>query len=95
MHGLETIKRLNDEAQAKHDAQHASVPQPISADFAARDEGSVWLLLPISSSARRWCMRHLPASCPRFGTWYAIETRYFGDILEGIQNDGLTVKRGG
>ena len=60
-------------------------------DFSYVDHGSIVVLDPRSEGARAWCRDHLPEDCPRMGYAYAIEKRYFGDILDGIDGDGFRI----
>ena len=59
-------------------------------DFIATNHGSIVTLAPQSEEAREWCEDHLPEDAMMFGDAYAIEPRYFGDIVAGFQDDGLT-----
>ena len=59
-------------------------------DFAVRSDCSMTLLTALTPAAKAFCDTYLPGDCPRLGTAYAIENKYFGDILAGIENEGLT-----
>ncbi len=65
-----------------------------SRDFTVRDEGSIFLLTPISDLAVDWVDHHLPQDSQHFGDSIVVEHRYISDILAGIQEDGLTVEEG-
>lgn len=61
-------------------------------DFDVVDHGSITLLFAITPAAAQWVEEHLPEdrqTWARNGT--VIEPRYLGDILQGIQNDGLAI----
>jgi hypothetical protein len=60
-------------------------------DFEVQNEGSIYLLRPMSEGARIWCAEHLPEDAPRFGVAYAVEHRYIRDIVEGVMADGYNV----
>jgi hypothetical protein len=64
------------------------------ADFRCENHGSVFLLYPLSQSARSWIEENLPSDVQWFGNAVAIEHKYIWTILEGIQSDSLVVARG-
>jgi hypothetical protein len=64
-----------------------------TADFELQNDGSVFLLIPQTPSAHVWIDGHIGKDNgyqPHYPT-VVIEYRYVSDIVEGIQNDGLTV----
>ncbi len=61
-------------------------------DFRFTDHGSICVLAPISGGASEWIADHISDEATRFGGGVVIEPRCAGDILDGIQNDGLTVE---
>ena len=61
-------------------------------DFIVSNHGSVHLVLPVSPAGRVWVKDHLPVDAQRFGESVAVEHRYIGDIVEGIQTEGLRVR---
>jgi len=61
-------------------------------DFTVRNEGSIFLLTPHTDAARAWVEEHLPADAQTFGPAIVVEHRYIGDIVAGIQADGLEVR---
>lgn len=63
-----------------------------SRDFCLYNGGSVVLLTPITGRAEEWAEANLPDDAPMMGGSVAIECRFVGPIIEGILNDGLTVK---
>ena len=68
-----------------------SVPPP--ADFSLENHGSIFLLIPQSTSARIWVDDHIGRDNgyqPHYPT-VVVEHRYIADIVRGIQNDGLEV----
>lgn len=61
------------------------------ADFMVRNEGTIYLLQPLTPRATEWLSMHLPADRAMFGDGAVIEHRYITDIVAGIRIDGLTV----
>jgi hypothetical protein len=61
------------------------------ADIIVENHGSIVLLAPESDTGAQWLNDNI-AHAMRWGGSYAIEPRYVGDILDGAQNDGLTVR---
>lgn len=66
----------------------------IDPDFSATSDGSIVLLLPLTEEGRLWCEFHLPEDCPMMGRAFAIEVKYFPDILAGIRENGLEAVNG-
>ncbi len=63
-------------------------------DFTVYTDGpfpTVYLLRPLSEAAKEWARDHLPLDAQMLGDAIAVEHRYIGAIVEGIQKDGLTV----
>jgi len=62
-------------------------------DFAIQYEGSIILLHPRSSEAREWVQDHIGPDNGFQPYWptVVIEPRYAGDIVAGIQADGLKI----
>ena len=56
------------------------------------DGGTVALLTPNNDAATTWVLDHLPDDTPRLGRSIGVEHRYIGDIIEGIQADGLSIQ---
>lgn len=61
-------------------------------DFVLQNHGSISLLRPITDEGREWVQEHIPEDAQRMGASVAIEARYVPPIVEGIQNDGLTLR---
>lgn len=62
------------------------------ADFVVENHGSIFLLRPLTESARIWVDEHIGTD-NGFQPYYptvVIEPRYAGAILEGIREYGLT-----
>jgi hypothetical protein len=64
-----------------------------NADFAVQNEGSIFILYALSAAAKEWADEHI-GHAQRWGVnGYVIEHRYVLDIVDGIQNDGLTFEK--
>lgn len=65
--------------------------QPAVPDFYVVNEGTIFLLQPITPEAQSWIDEHIEdAFC--FGSAVVCEHRYIADIVAGIQADGLRVE---
>jgi hypothetical protein len=66
-----------------------------AADFTVqgRPGDSVFLLCPQTEAASTWIEEHIPSDAMFLGSAVAVEHRYIGDIIEGIQSDELTVEK--
>lgn len=63
------------------------------ADFTLIDHGSIVVLNANTDAARSWADDHLPADRTTWGPHgTVIEPRYVGDIVDGIQGDGLEIE---
>ena len=62
------------------------------ADFHVQNEGSIFLLQPLTREAHDWADKYLPEDAQRFGSSIVIEHRYILSIVEGIKADGLEVR---
>lgn len=61
-------------------------------DFILKDEGSIFLLEPLTDAAREWVAAHLEgADVQHWCGSVVIEQRYVSDIVQGLQADGLTM----
>ncbi len=63
-------------------------------DFTYIDHGSIILLSSATDEGKTWASQNLPENTARHGSAYAIERRYFADIIDGIDADGLTFHPG-
>ena len=63
----------------------------MSADFTLTDGGSVCLLTPTTSDARRWLDENIGEDALYLGNGLAIERKYVQQILDGIVADGYRV----
>ncbi len=60
-------------------------------DFSLQNEGSVFILYPLTSDASAWCDEHLPDDAPMWGKGYAIGHRYIEPIVQAIVVDGMEI----
>ncbi len=82
---------------SSHDSFAASGNSPTRSDgpdFRCENHGSLFLLFPLTLSARSWIEEHLPEDAQWFGNAVVIEHRYIWTILGGIQDAGLAASRG-
>lgn len=78
-----TIDELN--------AEYAPAGGRLTADFFLQDNGSIVILLPLTTEAKAWVADHIPDDALRFGKGIVIEPRYVDDICNGIVDDGLII----
>lgn len=64
----------------------------MATDFRVSGGGSLYILSPLTEAARDWVAEHIGDDAQTFGGGIAVEHRYIGDIVDGIQCDGLTVQ---
>lgn len=65
---------------------------PAKPDATVNNQGSIFLLTPISKAAKEWTDSKLDPDAQMFGNAIVVEHRYISDIVQGMQNDGLTVQ---
>jgi hypothetical protein len=72
----------------------AKKQQPVSGpDFIVENHGSIFILTARTDAAKSWVEEFLPEDRQTWGPdGTAVESRYIGDIVAGIQNDGLEVE---
>ena len=61
------------------------------ADFKVDNQGSIFLLHPLNDVAREWANEHQDNGYQPYWPSVLVEHRYIGEIVAGIQNDGLVV----
>jgi hypothetical protein len=74
------------------DSFAASGSSPTEPDFFVENHGSIFLLRPLTESAREWIEERLPENRMTFGSAVVVEHRYIVDIVRGVQADGLVCK---
>lgn len=57
-------------------------------------DGSLVGLKPMSEEGENWLTAHLPDDVPRLGAIRYCEPRYAEDVLNGAEDDGLTMDGG-
>jgi hypothetical protein len=80
------LNQIRAEREDKMDSAKKVTP-----DFEVNNEGSIYLLRPLTEAASGWIGEHIPADAQVFGEAVVVEHRYIGDIVKGIQGDGLKV----
>lgn len=67
-------------------------PAIAHADLSVQNEGTIFLLTPISDAGREWIAEKL---CTEDALWFGgalcVEHRFIADIVTGAQEDGLCV----
>jgi hypothetical protein len=64
-----------------------------TADFQVENHGSIMLVRPLSRAASDWLELHTdPDSSQYWGDALVVEPRYLGDLVAGMQGDGLEVR---
>jgi hypothetical protein len=81
------------EKETMTDLFQTSGTSPTEADFVCENHSSIFLLRHVSPAASDWINEHLPADHLTFGNAVVIEPRYVWAILNGLQEDGLTVSQ--
>jgi len=61
----------------------------MSEDFELQNEGSLYLLRPLTGLAVEWLDEHIEQNRQMFGTAVVVEHRYIADIVRGIRDAGL------
>jgi hypothetical protein len=72
-------------------AASGSSPQ-IEPDFFVENQGSIFLLRPVTPPAFAWVSEHIPKDAQFFGKAVCVEHRYIAEILEGIRECSLEVR---
>ena len=63
----------------------------MSEDFELQNEGSLYLLRPLTVHAAEWLEEHIEQNRQMFGTAVVVEHRYVADIVRGIRAEGLEI----
>jgi len=53
---------------------------------------SVYLVRPLTTEAKAWIKEHVDPQAQKLGDSVAVEHRYLGAIIEGMEADGLKVE---
>jgi hypothetical protein len=60
-------------------------------DFQVVNHGTIYLLYPNTRRAKQWLKDNLPQDHTTYDDASVVEHHYIGDIIDGIQTDGLDV----
>ena len=61
-------------------------------DFTITNHGSIVIIEPLTEAAIDWVAEHIPEDAQRWGrAGVVVEPRYVGDIVAGIEADGLEI----
>lgn len=63
-------------------------------DVRVINHGSLMMVYPLSEAAKAWVDEHIPDDAQWMGPGFAVEPRYIGAILDGMQADGLDLGGG-
>jgi hypothetical protein len=79
-------------ASGSSPTRREEVPSP--PDFLLENHLSIFLICPLTESARAWLEENIDAAGSFQPYWptVVVEYRYIADIIEGIQNDGMAVE---
>lgn len=62
-------------------------------DFRVQNEGTIFILYADTDAAKQWVADHIPEDAQTWGrNGIVVEHRYIGDIVAGIEGDGLSVE---
>ena len=61
-------------------------------DLSVQNNGSIFLLQPISEAGTIWIEDNIGDDAMTFGNAIVVEHRYIADIVNGALADGLTVE---
>ena len=85
------IENLYRKIIGKHPKPKPKEKRQHTPDFVVKNEGSIFILRPVSTAAKDWANEHIPEDATHFGGGIVVEHRYIQDIIDGIKGDGLTV----
>ena len=66
------------------------IPAPVCPDFTVKNEGTIYLLTPLTNFANTWVEEHISDDAQWWGRSIIVEHRFIRNILAGITYDGLT-----
>jgi hypothetical protein len=61
-------------------------------DFFVQNEGSIFLLRPLTYAAQEWIRDNISPDRMMFGDAVVVEHRFILDLIDGILADGLEVR---
>lgn len=66
---------------------------PRTADFNVRNEGTIYLLQPLTTAGKQWIEEHVDTEhALYFGRSLSIDHRCIVDLVDGIFDAGLTIE---
>jgi hypothetical protein len=74
------------------DSFAVSGSSPTGPDFLVQNEGSIFLLHPLTESARDWVHKNLSEDRMTFGDAVVVEHRYIAHVVRGARADGLVLR---
>ena len=60
-------------------------------DVVVSNHGSIVTLALLTKEAQDWVSDHIPDDAQWFGGQLAVEPRYAGNVIDGMEGDGLVV----
>lgn len=61
-------------------------------DLIVRNEGTIFILDPMTDDGKAWIAEHIPEDTIRWGEGVVIEHRYIEGVVQGAINDGMEVE---
>jgi hypothetical protein len=61
-------------------------------DFIVQDEGTIFLLQPLTDAAQEWIDEHIPEDAMYLRSAVVVEHRFICDIIAGVTSVGLRVR---
>ena len=61
------------------------------ADLYIHNEGTIFLVYPLTDDGLTWVKAHIPADAQRHGHAIGVKHRYITDVVAGAIHDGLEV----
>ena len=58
-------------------------------DFDVYNGGSIILFHPLTKAAENWWTANVDPECLMMGASYAVEARFAGDIMDGLNNEKI------
>jgi hypothetical protein len=65
---------------------------PRTVDVLARDEGTIWLLTPVSDAGRTRLREHVEAEATWLGDALVVEHRYAWPLIEALSREGFRLQ---
>jgi len=78
-------------AKRKFKTGHGEV-EPKIIDATVSDQGSIFLVTPLTSDAKEWIEQNVSEDHQFFGNALVVEHRYIAGLVAGMRGDGLEVQ---